>query len=166
MPKPKSTKPKMPLGERMRHRANDRGLRMEDLAVGVSELLGEDTVTATAFVGWLKQPERVRPDRIFAIERLLEVEPGTYSRELGYLPLTAGAWQRPSLEAFLATEPTLDSQARRLLVTFIRALHETDLGGSVGSSLDIDVLGLMPVDTPPTLPSGKRTAAPLTQRHA
>lgn len=68
---------------------------------------------------WLRRPEIQPPSRIFAIERALDLPPGTLSRPLGYLPVDA----RPVLtvEDAINADPKLNRAARKLLVSAYRS---------------------------------------------
>jgi hypothetical protein len=61
------------------------------LGAEVARDLGEDTpITASAVTQWINgDTEPKPPERVFAIERVVGVRPGTLSRLLGYLPLDA-----------------------------------------------------------------------------
>lgn len=75
------------VGEMIRQRMQEQGLTLSELAMRVAEELGEPRVSDSAVFKWLRNPMMLAPMRVFAIERVLECTPGTFSRHLGYAPL-------------------------------------------------------------------------------
>lgn len=68
---------------------------------------------------WLRRPEIQPPSRIFAIERALDLRPGTLSRPLGYLPVDASPVL--TVEDAINADPALNRAARKLLVSAYRS---------------------------------------------
>jgi hypothetical protein len=91
------------VGELIRQRMAEQGRSQPWLAAAVARELGETTRSQTAVVKWLRNPENLPPMRLFAIERVLGITPGTWSRRFGYLPVDAGPvlTVRQALEADL-----------------------------------------------------------------
>jgi hypothetical protein len=73
----------------------------EELGAELGVTLHQSTISK-----WLQHPESLPPATVFAIERVLDVEPGTFSQRLGYRPLAASDLsQLPlSLEARIAAD--------------------------------------------------------------
>lgn len=88
----------------------------------LAEMLGEPEVSKTSMWGWLTGLNEPRRRRVFAMERILELPPGTLSRHLGYLPAEAVPLQdtRDVIEA----DPRLPPQIRSVLLTLYDALPE------------------------------------------
>jgi hypothetical protein len=75
------------VGTLMRARMRELGLSYGAVARVVAEAThGGPPVSDTAVLKWLSHPERLEPTRMFALEHALQVPPGTYTRELGYVP--------------------------------------------------------------------------------
>ncbi len=63
------------------------------------------------------------PDTVFALERVLEIDPGTLSRTLGYLPLSVlEAKAPPTVPEAINRCPRLSDEARRLLLVIYQEL--------------------------------------------
>lgn len=83
-------------------------------------------VTRASVNDWCRGRAVPNPDTVFAIERALDVAPGSLSRSLGYLPTDIeDAPAEPSTLACIDTDPRLDDRARRAL----RILYEELAGG-------------------------------------
>lgn len=67
---------------------------------------------------WEKGIWAPAPEKVFEIERLLDLPPGTLSRHLGYLPLGA----QPSVQAAVDSDPRLDERGKTLLIDMYRTL--------------------------------------------
>jgi len=59
------------------------------------------------------------PEKVFEIERLLALTPGTLSSHLGYLPVTGA---QPSVLAAIDADPKLTSESKELLVGMYKSL--------------------------------------------
>lgn len=70
---------------------------------------------------WEQGEVEPSPEIVFALERELELDGGSLSRHLGYLPLSAGD-PRPSALAGIAADPDLDENGRRLLIALYREI--------------------------------------------
>lgn len=80
-------------------------------------LANELGVSQSAISQWIKAQTEPLPPRVFEIERVLGVEPGTLSRLLGYRP-DDGA-DTLSVEAAILADPSLtDDQKNRFLGLF------------------------------------------------
>lgn len=84
--------------------------------------------TASAVTQWIDGETEPTRDKVFAIEAALKVAPGTLSRILGYLPVTAVAAR--SVPDAIRADRTLPEEARGLLLK----VYETFLNNSSGSS--------------------------------
>lgn len=109
------------IGERMRARMRELRLSYGALAVLVANATdGGPPVSDAAVYKWLAKPEVLHPSRVFAIEVALEVPPGTFSRELGYLPADLPT---VSAEDAIRQDPRLSERDRIiLLATLLSAL--------------------------------------------
>lgn len=109
-------------GEALRRRLDEPGAPSRaELGQRVAEIEGKDRAhSATAVGNWIKGDDISSPDRVFAIEQALRVKPGTLSKELGYLPLSA----RPvrTVLAAIEADNALDNRDRRALVAHYRGL--------------------------------------------
>lgn len=116
------------VGELIRERMTSDGRSQQWLATEVAKLLNEPVMTQTAVIKWLRRPENMTPARVFAIEKALGVRPGTWSRELGYLPPEAAA-ARSVLEALsndpiLNTDPTIAALVKGTYTDAIKLLKQ------------------------------------------
>jgi transcriptional regulator with XRE-family HTH domain len=95
---------------------NDRRMTGADL----SRILG---VSSAAVSLWLNSDSlTIKPDNVFAIERALELAPGSLSRLLGYLPVDAAPAVTP--EEAIVADATLSDDARELLLGALRAARQ------------------------------------------
>lgn len=110
-----STDDRMPLREDFVRALNwlleERGLGYRELA----DQLGR--ASHTPFYRWAELKAEPSPAEVFAIERILEIPPGTLSRHLGYLPPEArsAAPFKTTFEEALRADPDLNDQGRRIL---------------------------------------------------
>jgi transcriptional regulator with XRE-family HTH domain len=81
--------------------------------LGVSAALISHWVTGTHEPPWR---------RVFQMEALLEVPPGTLSRVLGYLPPEAAA-PTVSVEEAISQDPDLTADGRRLVLTLYQTVR-------------------------------------------
>lgn len=68
---------------------------------------------------WEKGVWAPAPEKVFEVERLLALPPGTLSRHLGYLPLRSA---QPGVQAAIDADPRLDEKGKQLLTEMYRAL--------------------------------------------
>lgn len=89
----------------------ERGTSQRDLAAQ----LGRST--HTVFYRWTDLKAEPQPREVFAIERILDVPPGTLSIHLGYLPPEArsAAPFKTTFEEALRSDPDLNDLGRRTL---------------------------------------------------
>ena len=83
-------------------------------------------VTWHAVGSWEKAIWAPAPAKVFEIERLLALPPGSLSHHLGYLPV-AGA--QPSVTSAIDADPRLDERAKSLLTELYRTLAAERLPG-------------------------------------
>lgn len=86
-----------------------RGLSQTDLA----EKLG---VSQNSVSTWLLGRSVPEPERVFAIERALDVDPGSLSVHLGYVPSDAADAAKPGFREYVAAMPELDDSAKRAIL--------------------------------------------------
>lgn len=109
------------LEEQLRGRMAHLRISQANLAYEVAELMGEQPMTQTAVIKWLRRPENLPPARLFAIERVLQVQPGYYTRQLGYLPVAARKAPE-GVEASLMADPDLTEVTRAALLGAYRGI--------------------------------------------
>ena len=86
----------------------------------VAEVEGRDEPYAQPTAGeWIKRPEIQPPSRMFAIEKALDLAPGSLSRLLGYVP--AGLAPATSVVDAINADPRLDKSARSVLIDVYRS---------------------------------------------
>lgn len=107
------------LGELAKERLTQLGHSQQWLAEEVARLTGEILVGQPSVSKWLRDLGSTPPYRLFAIEKLLELPPGSYSRHLGYVPADSVA-VHTVVEA-IAADPELDP----LEAAALRAHYET-----------------------------------------
>jgi hypothetical protein len=76
-------------------------------------------VTWHAVGTWEKAIWAPAPAKVFEIERLLALPPGSLSRHLGYLPVTGA---QASVTSAIDSDPKLDEHAKGLLTGMYRSL--------------------------------------------
>lgn len=91
-----------------------REMKQEDLA----RLLG---TTQSSVSGWINGKYEPAAGTVFTIEQTLEMDPGSLSRPLGYLPVEPTD-QPVSIEAAIAQSATLDEEDKAALAAVYRAL--------------------------------------------
>ncbi len=91
----------------LRQARERRGLRQDELA----EELGYRQSSLSA---WESAKSLPTAEDVFRTEALLDLDPGTLSRHLGYLPVDAGS---PSTEAVIREDDHLDPEYRDQLVS-------------------------------------------------
>lgn len=89
----------------------ERGLSQRELAAQIGR------ASYTPFYRWFEYRAEPQPTEVFAIERILDVPPGTLSRHLGYLPPEArsSAPAGVSFEDAIRSDPDLNDLGRRTL---------------------------------------------------
>src|SRR5690606_19683462 len=84
----------------------ERGISQEQLGAEVARLEGRSTPFVQGAVSdWLAGNVYIPPKRLFVIERILQVPPGTLSRIVGYVPV--GARESYTVEGAIRTDPDL-----------------------------------------------------------
>lgn len=89
----------------------------------VAQLLAEEGLARSkdTVALWCQGKQRMWPDEVFAIERVLDQRPGTLSRLLGYLPLDAVPALTP--EAAIETDGSLRGETRDALLDILRGVR-------------------------------------------
>ncbi len=102
-------------GEALRRALAASGTSQRDLATELG--LSSQSVVSQ----WISETHEPSPSRVFAIEEVLGLAPGTLSRLLGYLPLRAV----PALDvpAAVAADPELSSQNRAAVLAVYEVLR-------------------------------------------
>jgi transcriptional regulator with XRE-family HTH domain len=91
-----------------------RRMKQEDLARSLG-------TTQSSVSGWINGKYEPAAATVFTIERALELDPGSLSRPLGYLPVEPAA-QPMSVESAIAQCGTLDDEAKVALASVYRLL--------------------------------------------
>jgi transcriptional regulator with XRE-family HTH domain len=99
-----------------------RGMKQE----GLASMLG---TTQSSVSGWINAKYEPAADTVFAIERMLGVDPGHLSRPLGYLPVEPVA-RTVSVESAIAQSPLLDDEEKAALVAMYRVLANRSAGSA------------------------------------
>lgn len=86
-----------------------RGMSQTDLA----DKLG---VSQNSVSTWLLGRSVPEPERVFAIERALDLEPGSLSAHLGYVPSDAPDTVKPGFREYVNAMPELDDTAKRAIL--------------------------------------------------
>jgi len=82
-------------------------------------LVGASQASISGWIGGRYEPP---PMKVFAMERLLGLEPGYLSRPLGYLPVDTA--ETPSVEAAITESSLLDDESKTVLLAVHRALSQ------------------------------------------
>lgn len=102
-------------GQRLRAEREATEPRLSQRALGMKL---NPQVTGQAVAAWEDGTTVPGPSMVFLLERCLELEPGSLSRYLGYLPV--GAEPPADVVAALRADPRLDDDRRELMVTTYR----------------------------------------------
>lgn len=88
---------------------------------GLGRALGRGRQSTVS--GWEAGESIPPPDTVFALERVLDLPPGSLSRHLGYTPVECTEKLKPpsTLQAIIE-DPELDDLARRLLLAMFKEL--------------------------------------------
>lgn len=95
------------------------GRRIVDFARSVSEVSGERATDSSVYY-WMSATNEPSRAKVFAIERVLGLKPGSLSRHLGYLPV--GAKDVKTVADAIASDGALDERGRRALLALYREL--------------------------------------------
>jgi transcriptional regulator with XRE-family HTH domain len=91
-----------------------RGMKQDDLA----RMLG---TTQSSVSGWINGKYEPAAATVFCIERCLQVDPGSLSRPLGYLPVEPAS-RTVSVEGAIAQSTLLDEEQKAALSAMYRVL--------------------------------------------
>lgn len=103
------------LAQAVRDAATEAGITQRDLGAAVARIEGRTEPYTQAFVSdWMNARQPLAPDRVFAIEQVCGLRPGTLSQLAGYLPVGAGEVR--SVADAAALDPGLTPEQREDLV--------------------------------------------------
>ncbi len=85
--------------------------------------------------GWIAGRYEPSPTKVFAMEVLLSLEPGTLCRALGYRPVDTA--QTPSVEVAIAESTGLDDEDKAALLGAYRALSRSREPGRRPDGIDV-----------------------------
>lgn len=107
----------------IRARMRQLGMSQENLGLLVAAAMDEEPVKQPGVNRWLKHPEMLLPERIFVIERVLGMAPGSVSQYWGYLPVTV----RPikTVEDAIRAEAEWPDAVRDALLAFVAATRKS-----------------------------------------
>ena len=100
--------------------------------------------TSSKVSEWEHGISEPRPHTVFAIEKALEVYPGSLARHLGYVPLEGAGC---TLDAIVSADATLPESYRKALVTMYRAV--VDAAHANGVKIRGDALAPLGTAPPP-----------------
>lgn len=107
----------------IRNRLDEMGRSFAWLGAEVARLEGRtDPYGQTAVSAWLGTHKGLNPAQMFAIEHALQLRPGSLSRQLGYLPVTARSTH--TVRDAVNNDPRLGDRARRLILTVYNELAD------------------------------------------
>lgn len=107
----------------MRAKLADLGMSQVGLAERVAHLLGREKITQQAIFQWFTDACALRPQQMWALERALEVIPGTFSRHCGYVP--ADNVEALSIVDAINREPRFTESDRLFLVHTVEYILAT-----------------------------------------
>lgn len=110
-----------------------RGWTQSRLGAEVALITGEEPIAQATVSNWLNGVNRPTPERVFAIERALEVSAGALTLHLGYLPPNARGEVLTVLEAIDA-DPQLTPKERAALKAAYAAFVSPDDGSTALTS--------------------------------
>ena len=151
----KAAEGRLAFGRMLAEALRSRRMKQEDLARSLG-------TTQSSVSGWINGKYEPAATTVFAIERSLELDPGSLSRPLGYLPVEPPA-HPISVEAAITQSPHLDDDAKDALSALYRVLAKRSTPAIVasrprrpGSSQKRDRLGGPPAATnrPRSIASG------------
>lgn len=105
---------RLAFGRMLAEALKSRSMKQEDLARSLG-------TTQSSVSGWINGKYEPAAATVFTIERSLDLEPGSLSRPLGYLPVEPAA-QSVSVEAAVAQSTNLDDDAKAALSALYRVL--------------------------------------------
>jgi transcriptional regulator with XRE-family HTH domain len=100
------------------------GPRIAEKATATGVNVAQSTIAT-----WLGGKRPGRPEQVFAVEKALDLPPGSLSAYLGYLPTEL---YRVGIEAAIALDDTLDERARQSLLDMIK--RHRPAGGDVSDT--------------------------------
>lgn len=113
----------------IRKRLDDMGRSQSWLGAEVARLEGRaEPYSQSAVNLWLSGKSELSPTQVFALERVLQLRPGSLSRRLGYLPVTARSFT--SVRDAVEHDPGLGPVGRRVLLAAYEELVDHGPDGS------------------------------------
>jgi transcriptional regulator with XRE-family HTH domain len=112
---------RLQFGRMLASALKERRMKQEDLA----QSLG---TTQSSVSGWINGKYEPGAATVFHIERTLDLDPGSLSRPLGYLPVEPLA-RAISVEGAIAQSTLLDDDAKAALSALYRVLTKGSAGG-------------------------------------
>lgn len=91
-----------------------RHMKQEDLAAALG-------ITQSSVSGWINGKYEPAAATVFSVERFLDLDPGSLSRPLGYLPVEPAS-ASVSVEGAIAQSPLLDEDQKAALSSMYRVL--------------------------------------------
>lgn len=98
------------------------GKSREDFAAAVATESGE-SVSEAAVSQWTTGKNEPTRNKVFAIEKVLGLKPGTLSRCLGYVPV--GAREPRTVADVIQSDSSLDERGRRAILALYRELSRS-----------------------------------------
>jgi transcriptional regulator with XRE-family HTH domain len=111
-----------PLLDAIRAALEERNLSQRELGAAVAHIEGQPAYPQSTVGAWLQGKAYLRPSRVFAIERVMGMRPGTLAKLDGYLPLTSTA-PPTTVEEALAADPDITSSQAVMLAAGVEAMR-------------------------------------------
>jgi transcriptional regulator with XRE-family HTH domain len=105
-------------GDRVKHRLRQLGKGQTWLGQEVGILLEREPFSQSIISMYLLGQAQPDPETVFAMERVLGVRPGAFSRYLGYLPLDLAKLPAGVEQTILADDRLSDSSKRALIAAY------------------------------------------------
>jgi hypothetical protein len=110
-----------PLLEAIRSAMDERGMAQHELGAAVAHAEGQAAYPQSTVSAWFQGKSYLRPSRVFIIERILGMRPGTLSKLDGYLPLKDGA--PTTVEEALLADPDITADQATMLEAGVIAMR-------------------------------------------
>lgn len=110
-----------PLLDAIRAAMDERGMTQQELGAAVAHAEGQPAYPQSTVSAWFQGKSYLRPSRVFAIERILGMRPGTLSRLDGYAPL--GAKPSATVEEALAADPDITADQATMIEAGVIAMR-------------------------------------------
>jgi hypothetical protein len=110
-----------PLLDAIRNHLETRGMSQRELGAAVAHREGEDAYPQSTVGAWLQGKAYMRPSRVFTIEKVLGLRPGTLSKLDGYQPLVNAV--PTTVEEALDADPDLTADQATMLAAGVEAMR-------------------------------------------